>query len=229
MLYADVLSIAKPNLPVRSDDMFNATICNMATELIWSAYDWWDSIDEGAPFYLVPMESDYQAPLAHIPVDFYGFRRVNLIDIESGNNTLLVTGPISQRRNLDLTGAPGIPSLIAWLPEVRAFRLSPRPAYAVPYGRYMVEYTYKKTWTEVTADNLHIALPLDDTMITAFVLAVIWAGAKLTGDQRTDQYFAHAMQEISRKAADFGLADGDVSVAPSEPLQGYGTEWRVWF
>jgi hypothetical protein len=86
----------------------------------------------------------------------------------------------------------------------------------------MIEYTYKKTWTKVTPDNLmYVHAPLGDTMMTAFVLAAIWAGAKLTGDNRTDQYYVQTMQEISRKAADFGLADGDIGIAPSEPLEGY--------
>jgi hypothetical protein len=224
--YADILSIARPNIAQRGDDMFSATLCNMATEAIWNAYDWHETVEPGAAFYVVPGVQDYPFPLAEIPQSFYGFRRIQLVDIESGSASILQVGTVAQRRHLERTSTVGIPSLISYLPEVQAYRVWPRPSTGLPPTRYIIQYTYKKMWTRVQPDSLHTLLPLPDTLMPAFVLGLIWASAKLTigNPQIVDSHYAALLREIQRKAEDYGLADGDVLHAPAEPLAG----WDIW-
>ena len=219
--YADVLSIAKPQIVHRGDDTLSASLCNMATEQVWDAYDWHETVREGAPFYLLPGVQDYPVPIASVPSDFSGFRRVVLTDIDSGHPEVLVSSGLSHLRSIDKTNATGLPGSISFLPERRAFRVHPRPGPSISPTRYKVEYSYKSSWPRVLPDNLHIPLPLPDTFLPCFVLGVLWASARLTGQATARELYQDLVAELSRKAADQGLADGDSYVYPSEPLGGW--------
>ena len=228
--YNDVLSMCDAVVHRKIIEGKSAIMVNLAMEVIWNEYDWADSIAALPPFFLIPSVQDYpNVPYTVKPSDFLGFRQARLVQT-SGSPP--VKWPINIQKHLELTHNSNYPQAISYQKSFDGFRIFPKPASNMGAPRYMVEGTYKKTVPNVSVATLDSKLNFGDDFLETWLAGLMWAGFKLAGDERAGQkienngviqysgQLAEFKVSIMEKAAEFGLEDGDVSIAPQEPLVG---------
>ncbi len=234
--YADALNFLQPQIPAVTQDQKAAAICNIATNLIWNAFDWRETIEVLPPFWLSPWVQDYGAPVVAVPSDFLGLREAQLTDISSIPPRHY---PMRVLKFLEPTHRLQLPESISYEPSVASFRVFPRVPDGLGASRWKIDGVYKKRPTLVTATNYTAtALPFDDLYFQVWLEVLRWAGFSATGDQRAGaamqlpngsvQYsgqLATAMSFIHAMAANEGFNLGDTTVAPSEGLANGSDGW----
>jgi len=213
--YADVLNAIQKQVPRSTEDVNAATICNMAQNMIWNAYDWRESLAELPPFFLIPNVQDYYKPFYNLPDDFHGLRKAFL--------TRTVSVPpfrqeLSVIKDLRITHARYVPHAIGYLPEFHGLRVFPRFPENSGATDWMIEGTYKKKPVKISASNLSNTLPFDDVYFQVWIEAAKWASFSLAGDPREDKQWQKMVIAIQGMAENEGLELGDPSLYPSEPF-----------
>lgn len=228
--YGDALNVVGKQVPRQYEEDLAAHCCNLANNLIWNKYDWRESIADLLPFYLIPGQQDYGKPFVAVPADFQGLRTANFVQMSS-------SPPIFSRmlivRDLDETYIQQPPSSIAYNKERQAFRLFPRTPVNMGGPDYLVNGTYKKLPTLVTASTLaSTKLPYEDQYFNVFCQALKWSmldtfnsesagnAQIVNGQAQYSGQLAKAMTAIEEMATNEGLNLGDPVVAPKDALVG---------
>lgn len=228
LYYGDVFSIVARQISRNVEDSHAAYICNVATNLIWTRYDWRESLVVLPPFYLIPNEQDHGTPAVTVPSNFMGLRKASLVQLTSDPPTEM---PLKVIRDLERTHVRQLPTAIGYVPAVGAFRVFPRVPSNAGVPQFCITGEYKKRPPRVGATNLFTTLlPFDDMYMQAMVEAMKWAAYNFAGDQRAGEVgfnmghevfsgqLAKAMQAIDEMARNEGLEGGDPAISPAEPL-----------
>jgi len=225
--YSDILNIVAKSFPSAVSEQYDATACNMATNLIHHRWDWRESIKELPPFYLIPGEQDYRAPFVQIPSDFHGLRQINRCRIVDG---AVQKAEMRNQRFLSSTHIKNLPGYMWYEPAHSCFRVFPRPYEGLCAPTWFIEGTYKSNPTHVTKATLDTLLPTDDKHFGVWVPVLKYAFMEASGDQRAGQInyvngtsqisgqLASALRAIDDMAGIEGINDGEVTVSPSEGL-----------
>jgi len=226
--YHDVLSMIDSSVHRKTIETRGTTMVNLALHEIWDAYDWADTIADLPPFFLVPSTQDYPDSLYGVkPSDFLGFRQVRFVYLGADPPVKRAMGP---QKHLELTENADFPHAISYQKSFDGFRVFPRPAENMGAPLYMVEGTYKKEPTIIATGALDTNLTFGDDFLTTWIEGLKWAGWVLSGDERAGQKIENQgtlqfsgqigtfQAAIEMKAMEYGLNDGDVHVAPAEPL-----------
>lgn len=229
--YADLLSMIK-TYPKAVEDHFAPIVCNLATSLIWHAFDWRASLVALPPFYLVPGEQDHYLPPAIIPSNFHGLRKVELCQYTSGGVNKHELVPL---KDLQLTHIKRIPSAISYEASISGFRLHPRVPENMGPPHWFIEGTYKSRPTKITNTTLNTLLPFDDQYLYVWIDTMQWAYDKVSRSPNAGQVqmngpqvlytgqLANAMASISAMAENEGFNDGDAQISPGTSLTaGFG-------
>lgn len=226
--YSDAIQLASTNILRGVEDEKAAYLCNLALNEIWKRWDWRESIKALPPFYLLPNEQDYGSPMAVVPSDFAGLRKVWLVRLGS-------TPPYRQiirvLRNLDLTHTRWLPHAISYEPAITGFRLFPRVPENVGATDYMIEGDYKCRPVKVLASTLSSTLlPIDDVYLDVWLEGLKWAAWTVSGDERAGQLvkngpvvvatgqYGKFLAKIDEMADSEGLDLGTPPLAPAESL-----------
>lgn len=224
--YNDLLSMVK-TFPRDQQNNLAPVLCNLATNLIWHAYDWRESISVLPPFYLIPGEQDHRLPPIIVPTNFHGFRKTDLARYTSG---AIAKSPLEPIKDLALTHIQAPPTAISYEKSFEGFRLHPRVPFNIGSPTWFVEGTYKARPTKITNTTMDSTLPFDDQYLNVWVEALQWAYLKMSnspsaglaqinGPQTVfSGQLANAMAAIDVMAANEGLNDSDAQIAPSSPL-----------
>lgn len=239
--YADVLSIVSRHMGRMIEDSNAAYLCNVATNKIWTQYDWRESLATLPPFYLIPGEQDHGTPAASVPSDFMGLRKAFLVHLTGSIPTYT---PITPVRDLEVTHVRDLPHAIGYVPAVSAFRVFPRVPSGISAPNYAISGEYKKRPVKVSANSLaSTLLPFDDIYVQVMVEAVKWAALNSAGDPRAGEVgmqrgvpvfsgqLAKMLAAIEEMAQNEGLEGGDPIVKPAEPLVTPSMGWwggGVW-
>lgn len=215
--YSDVLSMVDKIMPSPVVAQYQGIVCNAATDLIWMAYDWKESLAPLPPFYLVPNEQDILPPMSAIPSDFQGFRKVTLCQYATG---CVGKATMTVKKDLQLTNVVGLPSCIEYNAANRAFRVFPRTPSNIGAPFYFIEGTYKKRPTLITNSTLNTVIPFDDFYLPVFIEAFRWAFYALSGQSKAQEQYPVALEAINRMASNEGLNEGDIFIAPATSLVG---------
>ncbi len=217
----------------RLEDLYGAYIANLAINEIWKKYDWKESIEALPPFYLIPQEQDYGKPAVVIPADLQGLRQVYLVQTAGGGPNPRTE--LKVRRDLRATQEERLPELIGHELGKQRLRVYPRVPAGIGSTDWIIDGTYKKNATKITPSTiLSTLIPWEDRYLNVFIAAVKWAAFESGGDPRAGQViergrnFQYTGQlaamhaAIDEMASEEGLHQGDPSIAPTEPLVGYG-------
>lgn len=235
--YADAMNFIRPQVPATAEDQKSATMCNIATNLIWNAFDWRESIEVLPPFWLSPWVQDYGAPLVVVPSDFLGLRTAQLTDL---SNVPPAHYPMRIMKFLEPTHQMQLPRDISYEPTIQSFRVFPRVPSGLGAARFKIDGTYKKRPTLITASNYtSTTLPFDDLYFQVWLEVLRWAAFSAVGDQRAGSavktpqggvnysgQLSIAMAAIYSMAENEGFNLGDTTVAPSEALSIGGNLWQ---
>lgn len=224
--YEDALALCQRYGSKVDDGLFASQVCNIATNLIWMAFDWRESLATLPPFYLIGGEQDYPLPTSSLPTDFHSLRQIYLTRLNDGNP---VRDLLVNKNTLELTHLKSIPRCISYEPSIGGFRLFPRPSENMGAPQWLVEGTYKKRPVQITQGTLNTLLPFDDLYIQVWLDAMIYAYRKLQGAESGDVTYqngnrvytgqlAKAMAAIEEMACQEGIQGGEYTIAPAEPL-----------
>jgi len=224
--YQDVLSMIK-TFPSGAENHFAPLVCNVATNLIWHAYDWRESLTDLPPFYLIPSEQDHRMPPAIVPTDFHSLRKVTLCQYTQG---ALWKADMTPLKDLSLTHIESPPTAISYEASFAGFRVHPRVPANMGCPEWFIEGTYKKRPAKILNTTLDTVLPFDDMYLNVWIEAFQWAYFKVLGSPTAGQaqvqggmiYYtgqmANAVAAIEVMANNEGYNDGDGQVSPSAPL-----------
>lgn len=227
--YADLTSILAKSFPKGFIDDYSSHICNMATNKIWMAFDWKESIARFPPVYLQPNSSTIGPPLPAVPSDFAGFREIK---IRRSDGQYEIDEPLRVVKDLEITESEGVPRNIRYSDVDRSIILHPRPRRDIKAPEYFLSGFYKKLPVKITNSTLNTLLPFDDIYFYVWLEVARWAALTLAGDPKaggvqsngTQRFvngqLAAAETAILRMASDQGVNMGDIAVAPSEPIFG---------
>lgn len=208
---------------------FAAMVADQAQSAIWHSADWTVTIGELPPFWLVPLEQDYGAPVATIPADFAGLRQGYLV------NTLQNpprSAPLGVNRFLQQTELLGAPANLSYEHSNKKFRVFPRPSGNFGCPNFLITGTYKKLPTKLTPTTYLSALvPWDDEDFNTVVSVTRLTFYNLLRDQSPDyarrymEMYPVAEALLQKMMADEGLNTGDQLISPSGvlPLGWYGS------
>ena len=226
--YSDILNLVQRSVPHMTNSDLAPFLCNAATNYIWEAYDWRESLTNFPPFYLIPGAQDHGTPAVVIPSDFLGLRQANLVRL---NSTPSYRQDIPILKDLKLTNIYGLPANLGYVPESSAFRVFPRVPINIGVPDWLIEGVYKRRPTKVTADVVHSTLlPFDDMYFMNMVEVFKYVGWQLGGDPRAGgiqstnrgkQFvgqYAIAREAVESMAENEGLELGDIAIAPKDPL-----------
>lgn len=214
--YTDAINAVRSSIGVTEEDAKAAVLCSMATNKIWFAYDWKESIKTMPTFGLIPNAQDHGAPALVIPPDFAGLRKAYLVYL--GSNIPAET-EIQVQKDIRETGVRGIPQVVGYEPTTNSIRFFPRipSSYAGPM--YLFRGTYKTQPVKVVPNQLNQLLPVDDKYFQAFTTGLKWAAKSLSPDtQGAAEADAAFFAQVTAMAADCGLDLGDAPLFPREPL-----------
>jgi hypothetical protein len=232
----EALTVATRQLSRNVEDELAVYIANLAQNVIWTKYDWRETISQLPPFYLIPNEQEYGPPSAIIPADLLGLRQGYLVNTSSAPSR---REELKVRHDIRLTNVPSLPSLWGYEASTKRIRLFPRTPSGIGATDWIVDGTYKIRPPKIAAGALQSTLiPWDDLYLSVFVAALKWAAYDAAGDKRAGdvQYVGgravytgqlatmHAL--IDEMASNEGLNQGDPAIAPSESLVypgGYGS------
>jgi hypothetical protein len=195
---------------------FSARVANEVLEEMWMRYPWKPSLAELPPFYLVLEESDYIPPFSYFPVDFFGLHDAWVREWTGWRSASMTVVP-----TLEPSQSPGLPSSIAYQPEIGGWRIHPRPSMSAP--EWWIEGIYKKSITKVTQETLQsYAFPWDDRYFAVFRKGLVWKVKDLIASpqeamaERAEFYSMLDMMAVSE-----GLHSGVTIIHPAEGLS-YG-------
>ena len=206
---------------------FAAPICDEALSFIWDAFDWKASLGELAPFYLLPQEQDYGAPLSAVPSDLMVLRTARV-----RNNDSYTVKDLDVVASLPVTDLFAFPDTISYEPAVSKFRVHPVPPGSLVASQYQVEGTYKKNHTQVTPATINsLVLPWDDQYFDVFRKTLRWKWLDETGSSMAGQIVfypdgsvsatgsaAVAWHAILNMARREGLGDAPEQIVPNVEL-----------
>jgi len=228
--YADIISMIDRIIPSPIAIQYQGVICNMATELIWRAYDFKETVADLPPFYLVPNEQDIMPPMANLPADFHGFRQVRMCQYSGGTGIDGNTGtsggglvykiPMTVSKDLQLTHVYGLPGSLSFNQANRSVRVFPRTPGNIGAPYFFIDGTYKKRPTLITNATMGTTFPFDDQYLPVFIEVFRWAFYAITGSDKAMNQYAVAMEAIQQMASSEGLNEGDVFIAPATSLVG---------
>lgn len=226
--YGDALATLIASNPRAVDDAFGARAANVANSMFWYHTDWRETLADLPPFWLQPNEQDHGPPAVIVPSDFSGLRQVYCVEISGDSQR---RWPLKVQRDVELTHQHDLPTRIQYMPTTLAFRLWPRVPHSASSPQYLVNGTYKKSPTRVTAGTLHNTnLPWADDQFHVFVSCLQWALYFLSGDGRAGQVvkssgghqytgqLAVVMHLLDSEAESEMLDQGEQGLAPEEPL-----------
>lgn len=235
--YGDVMNLVGRFMPSGWEADHAARVCNRATNEIWDGFDWRETLVTLPPFYLIPGAQDHGSPAVAVPANFQGLRKAYIRDLSGGALTP-TERELTPVRNLEITETKAFPKNISYEPSVSAFRLFPRVPDNLGPPFWMVEGTYKKDPTKLTASTYATTLlPIgDDSSFDTWFEVLKWAAMAFSGNpqagsfsvqggqvQKTGQA-AIAEDYILRLAAKEGFELGDPVVAPAEGIY-RGNAW----
>ncbi len=227
--YSDILNYCSSAVPRMVDSDKAPFIANFAINEIWKQYDWRQSLGVLNPFYVIPGEQDFCAPMVVIPSDFLGLRQVYLVRM---NSTPVFRQDLTVMKDLLLTHLSSLPAQICYQPAKRSFRVFPRIPLNIGCPDYVIQGEYKKLPPKVTSSTLSSTLlPFDDVYFFNMVEVFKWAGWHAAGDARaggvqsnnhgiaqyTGQY-ACAQEAVDAMSETEGFETGTPSIAPAEQL-----------
>lgn len=227
--YSDILSIVSKGTPRVAEAEFSSVASNLATNLIWYAFDWRESLEELPPFYLIPGVQDYGTPFTVIPQNFHGLRKAFL-----GRLNYVKYPQMAVAKDLEKTHIQGIPTAISYEASLDAFRVHPIPNN-LSAPTWWIEGTYKKRPSAITNSTLNTLLPFDDMYLNVWVEALRWAMYHLLGSEKagvavyqngqlvSTGQLGTAMAAIEKMASTEGLEQGDVFLHPENALVSGGT------
>lgn len=232
--YSDALTVVSKRFPKALEDNFAALASNLATHEAWMKYDFRETQKALPPFYLIPNLQDHGPPFTIVPTDFLGLRQVYLSQISTGSSGTGANGACSIQRmpllvvkDVPETNLQGLPRNICYQPSAvvpdsaGVFRIFPRVPINMGTPLWMINGTYKKTPTKITASTLDTTLPFDDIYFNTMVSGISWAMVQLSqgGKASLEEYqpFGYALEE---QASNEGLELGDVTIKPESPLVG---------
>lgn len=209
--FLDLLNYVSQDFPRLQADGYGAMMLDQCQSMIWNSADWRVALSKLAPFYVVPLEQDYIAPLIAIPTDFLGLRTADLV--YNGTEPPYRYPPMTVDRWLPLTPFQGMPTAISYEPTVSGFRLHPRPPSGVGPMDYQIEATYKKRPTKVTANTLTTALPFDDVYFSVWV-----AGLRAIMKKSPEELTAFMRGPLADMRAAEAINLGEQPIAPAQAL-----------
>lgn len=224
--YTQALDALTQKLPALAEDRYSALACNFATNMIWDAADWNESLVALPPFYLQPGEQDHGPPIPIVPTDYQGLRRVQL---QRPDGTVVIPD-IHPTANLQETTVPGPPQSISYEASKNAFRVYPRVPQGYGAPEYIITGTYKKLPTQITNSTLATAIPFKDKYFPLWIEAIRYAFFVLTADQRAgrisfqngfsqaDGQLAVVRQMIRDVSFNEGLNKGEHNIFPERAL-----------
>jgi len=227
--YSDVLNFISSAVPRIVDSDKAPYIANFAINEIWKQYDWRQSLATLNPFYLIPGEQLYGAPMVVIPSDFLGLRKTYLTRY---NSNPVFRADVTVMKDLEDTHLSSLPGQICYEPARRAFKVFPRTPNNIGCPDYAIAGQYKKVTPKVTSSTLSSTfLPFSDDYLFNMAEVFKWAAWHAAGDPRaggvtsnnhgmtqyTGQYAA-AQEAIDQMAETEGFELGDVALAPKESL-----------
>ncbi len=214
--YGDLINSIANSVARTREEAVASLACNMATTLIWNAFDWRETIETLPPFWLTPDSQDYGPPAVIVPVDFQGLRDVNLVQL---NATPPRKFPLKVKRDLSKTHAYGLPNTIAFNRATQSFRVFPRPTPNIASPNWLIEGTYKKIPPKLVSSTYAVQ-PLfsEDMYFSVWVAALKWAFKDISGANDAPQAYAMAQQAILKMAENEGLNLGQTDFYPSESL-----------
>jgi hypothetical protein len=213
--YLDVLTRVASYNPRATEDALSIFAVNDALGLLWNAYHFSFTKAELPPFWLVGGEQDYGNLVAAVPADFKSIISAEMIDTDTAPFYRI---PLIPKRDAPRTGRQDTPEIIAYVPEVDAFRVHPAPPYGYGPGKWIVNGVYKRHFTKITRDTLISTLPWDDEWFPVFCAALEWGLLPHKGQEKAmaRQYALALVADMAQKS---GLDESDpVGVAPREPL-----------
>lgn len=211
-------------------DGCGAEACNLALNYIWNKADWRESRVDLPPFWLEPNEQDHGKPAIVVPTDFLGLREVYCVNMLSAGTE---RWQLKVQENLGLTHLADQPMMINYEPSADSFRIFPRVPLSYGATTYLVDGTYKKTPTKVTAGTMgSTTIVWPDSYYHVFLAGLTWAAMLLGGDSRNAgsvtvdgrgnrQYTGQlGVLEvlIAQMIRDEKINLGPSAVAPSSPL-----------
>lgn len=214
--YGDAINAITRFIPRNVEDGAQSTICNLATDVIWRAYDWRESLDDLPPFWLIPDVQDYGLPFYHIPDDFIGLRQVEKVYISGSPPWVQELRVIKDLRK---TNVRYTPHAIGYDPASNTLRIFTTNPSNVGAPQWLIQGTYKNRPSLVTPSNIATTLlPFDDQYFDVWLDALKWASFSLSGDQREMSQFNLMGYKVDEMAENEGLELGDPVIAPAEPL-----------
>lgn len=214
-LYAEALTALSRQFPRIEEEAYGPMIANLANMRLWNAADWRETITELAPFWLVPGQQDYGAPLVHVPSDFGGLRQVFLVNVQDAPPTRT---HVKVLRDLETTSYESETRAIGYWPAGNCFRLFPRPTTDMAPTTYLIDGTYKKNPTKITPALINSTLPWADKYFYIFLEVARWAAYTISGDKRANEAYGLSQALINEMMMKEGLDLGEQYIAPDEPL-----------
>lgn len=227
--YSDILEVVTLTLPKDVAAQYVSVAANLATNLIWYAYDWRESLEPLRPFYLIPGEQDFKTQFSVLPADFHSLRKCQLCRYSNGT---LFKWDMDVTKDLLLTHIKGTPRSIAYEPTTASFRLFPRVSDSLGCPEWFIEGTYKKRPAAITNATIETFLPFDDMYQNVWIEVLRWAFLSAAGSPAAGEVqmngsqivytgqLGKAMAAVEGMAQSEGSQDGDPHIAPSEPLVG---------
>lgn len=211
---ADGINLVAMKYPRLLTDGFASRIADEVIAFIWHRYPWRISLAELPPFFPVKEVPDYGPPTFSVPDDFYGLQEAWLRR-STGEK---VEPRLTVKPSVEISIAPGYPTAIAYQPEMKSFRLHPRPSFSGP--EIQVEGIYKKLPTKVTNENMNsYSLPWDDIYFQVFKKGLEWKiKDDIMGAADADRAYLMFRAFVDEMAANEGLHSGVITVAPAEGL-----------
>jgi hypothetical protein len=214
-----------------------ARVCNRATNEVWDAFDWRETIVTLPPFYLIPGAQDHGSPAVAVPSDFQGLRRAYIRDL-SGGAVTPTERELTIVRYLEITETKAWPKNISYEPAAAAFRIFPRVPDNMGPPFYLVTGTYKKDPTKLTASTYATTLlPLgDDSAFDTWFELLKWSAMAFSGSPQAGSFSVQGQQVqkngqaavaqdyILRLAAKEGFELGNITIAPAEGIY-RGNTW----
>ena len=148
--YSDILSIVSKQFPRIVEDQYASICSNMATNLIWYAYDWRESLLTLPPFWLIPGEQDYKPPATVIPADFGGLDALDAAPAISGRLAIVASqDDLSARESLErIARTAPLDGARALLLPGRAHGRAVLTADAEGPARRLMRETFDRAWRQ---------------------------------------------------------------------------------
>lgn len=218
--FSDAVGMASSDFPKLKLSNYASTMCDEVNSTIWNYADFEWTLGQMQPFHLIPSLQDYIEPFISIPADFVSVHSAELYRIEGTEKRYL--SQILPRRSLEATTREELPTLAAWVPEINAIRLHPRPPQSINSADFVVDnIRYKKQPLKVVSANLMNTLDLDDRYFHVFVAGLRYACKRDVGALDTEKAQINFLSMLANMAAREGYEAQEDDIKPFNPLVGW--------